>query len=176
MASSSKTSKKGDFSAIIAKAKPVKRVKKEPYRVPKWFSKLPAGSHGSTPSQKKAWKVVSDYVRQRDFAKYGPYCADQCGQIIWDWKDTDAGHYKAWSVCHGLFKYELKNLLMQSSNCNRRSDGPTGLGLSETLKARYGKDILQWIETENEKYRGKKIEEWELVEMVAKLCPSLVKE
>lgn len=148
--------------------------KKAPYKVPPWFSKLKTGSHGNTPSQKKAWKVVSDYVRKRDWEKYGGFCSDGCGTRIEHWQDGDCGHWKAWSVCHGLFKYELTNLAFQSSNCNRLSDGRVGYGLGETLKIRWGNNHLDWIEFENEKYRGKKIEEWELVEMVAKLAPELV--
>lgn len=173
MVSSSKQPKKSDFSAIIAKEKPLPKVKKPPYKVPKWFSRLPTGSHGSTPSQKKAWKVVSDYVRERDWNE-SKYCRDGCGTFIENWKDADCGHFKSWSVCHGLFKYELKNLALQASNCNRRSDGVVGYGLANYLIHKYGSDHLEWIERENEKYRGKKIEEWELVEMVAKLRPYLV--
>lgn len=172
-----RTMLKSDFSNIIKKAKklPKRKPKALPYKVPKWFSKLPAGSHGSTPSQKKAWKVVSDYVRKTDW-ETSRKCRDGCGAIIEDWKDADCGHWKSWSVCHGMFKYELKNLALQASNCNRRSDGVVGYGLANYLIHKYGSDHLEWIEQENEKHRGKKIEEFELVEMVAKLRPDLVKE
>lgn len=145
------------------------------YKVPSWFSKLPTGSHGNTPSQKKAWKVVSDYVRERDWKKYMGFCADGCGTRIEDWHNGDCGHYLAWASCNGLFKYELTNLVLQASNCNRRSDGVIGHGLGEELKRRYNDGHLDWIGLENKKYHGKKIEEWELVEMVARLRPDLVK-
>lgn len=156
------------------RAKRAISAQRKAYKVPSWFSKLKPGSHGNTPSQKKAWKVVSDYVRERDWKKYYGFCADGCGTRIEDWRNGDCGHYLAWSVCHGLFKYELTNLVLQSSNCNRRSDGVIGHGLGEELKCRYNEGHLDWIELENEKYRGKKIEEWELVEMVSKLRPDLV--
>ena len=168
---------KSDFSKIKDRRKGKKRAPKDPpYKVPSWFSKLKPGSHGNTPSQKKAWKVVSDYVRERDWKKYHGFCADGCGTRIEDWRNGDCGHYLAWSVCHGLFKFCLENLVLQASNCNRRSDGVIGHGLGEELKRRHGDNHLEWIEMENEKYRGKKIEEWELVEMVARLRPDLATE
>jgi len=168
-----------DFSSIVSRskknaAKKPRKEKRPPYKVPAWFKALKPGSHGSTPSQKKAWKVVSDYVRERDWNE-SKYCRDGCGTLIENWKDADCGHYKAWSSCNGLFKYELKNLCMQSSNCNRKSDGVVGHGLALYFMQKYGQKHLGWIEKENEKYRGQKIEEWELVEIVALLRPDLVR-
>lgn len=166
---------KSDFSKIIAKAKPVKRVKKEPYKVPKWFSRLPPGSHGSTPSQKKAWKVVSDYVRERDFIKYGGKCVS-CFRRLDRWQDGQAAHFKPWSTSNGLFKYELLNIHLSCPICNYGSGADVGFAYGEELKRRYGDDIVYVLSDLNAKHRGNKIEEWELVEMVAKLRPDLVKE
>lgn len=167
---------KSDFSKIIAKAKPVKRVKKAPYKVPKWFSRLPTGSHGSTPSQKKAWKVVSDYVREKDFILYGGKCVS-CPRIIPTVQDGDAGHFKPWSNCHGMMKFYTKNIALQCQFCNRyRSGIEAGYYFGEALKRRHGENFIEEFETLNEQHRGKKIEEWELVEMVAKLRPDLVKD
>lgn len=39
----------------------------------------------------KAWKILSDYVRMRDFIIYRR-CVS-CGKTINDWKDGDAGHF-----------------------------------------------------------------------------------
>lgn len=166
---------KGDFSKIIAKAKPVKRVKKEPYKVPKWFSKLPTGSHGSTPSQKKAWKVVSDYVRQRDFNLYAGKCVS-CFRRLDRWQDGQAAHYFPWSTLNGLSKYNLKNLALSCAICNYGSGANIGFEFGNELVRRYGYEVLNEIDIDSKQHHGKKIEEWELVEMVAKLCPSLVKE
>jgi hypothetical protein len=55
------------------------------------------------------------------------------------------------------------------------SGADTGYRFGEEMKRRYGAKHLEWIEKENEKHRGKKIEEWELVEFIARLRPDLVK-
>ncbi len=146
-----------------------KKEKKLPYQVPKWFKSLKQGSHGSTINQKKAWTVVSEYVRKRDFALYRGFCVDGCGTRLNSWKEGQAGHFKAYGACNGIFKYELKNLALQAPNCNRRSDGVVGHGFAKELKRRHGEDILKWIEIENQKHRGEKIEDWVLVEMCEKL-------
>jgi hypothetical protein len=137
------------------------------YQVPKWFKSLPQGSHGATPSQKKAWKVVSDFVRQRDWEKY-KRCVS-CGTYLESWQKGQAGHYRAWSLCNGIFKYDLRNVALQCAACNYHSDGKIGHTFAEELKRRYGDNILDELNDEDRKHRGKKVEEWQLVEMCAKL-------
>ncbi len=85
------------------------------------------------------------------------------------WQDGQLGHYKAWSVCNAWFKYERKNLALQCGGCNRRSDGPTNEAFKQELIRRHGNGVIDWIETENLKYRGQKMEVWEIVERVEKL-------
>ena len=138
------------------------------FKPPKWYMAIPTGSHGNTPAQKRYWKVVSDMVRQRDFKKYKGRCVS-CPKRLGSWKDGDAGHYKAWSVCNSYFKYELTNLALQCKNCNRASDGEIGHRFGEELKRRYGEHHLLWISEENERWRGVKMETHEIVERVEKL-------
>ncbi len=138
------------------------------YKPPKWFTALKPGSHGSTPAQKKYWKVVSDTYRKQDFEDFGGKCVS-CSTRLSDWRDGDLAHYRAWSVCNAWFKYERKNLALSCKGCNRLSDGIVGHTFGEELKRRHGADVLDWIETENEKYRGQKMEVWEIVERVEKL-------
>jgi hypothetical protein len=68
-----------------------------------------------------------------------------------------------------MFKYHLKNIALQCGYCNTISDGKIGHAFGEELKRRYGDGILEELEKENQKHRGKKIEVWELVEMCEKL-------
>lgn len=167
-----------DFSSIVsrskknAKKKP-KRIKKEPYKVPKWFSSLKPGSHGNTPSQKKAWKVVSDYVRERDFKKYGGKCIS-CDRILERWEDGQAAHYFPWSVLNGLAKYDVNNIALSCAICNYGSGANIGYAFGNELKRRYGDGILSEIASLNKSYRGKKMEEWDLVDFIARLRPDLV--
>ena len=143
------------------------------YKAPKWFSSTKAGSHGNTPAQKKAWTIVSAYVRQRDFKNYHGKCVS-CPRILENWQDGDCAHYKAWGACNGFFKYELTNLALSCKNCNRLSDGNVGHAFGEELKRRYGKKHLEWIATEDRKHTGEKLEEWLLVEMCEKLYETLM--
>lgn len=147
---------------------------KKGYQVPKWFKSLPLGSHGSSPAQKKYWKVVSDTYRKEDFEKYGGKCVS-CETTLERWQDGQLAHFKAWSVCNSWFKFERKNLALSCPNCNRLSDGMVGLKFAQELQRRHGDDILEWIETENLKYRGQKLEVSECVDKLSQLRPDLVR-
>lgn len=163
-----KTNKKAPKKRVTPKTR------QKGYVVPKWFKSLPLGSHGNTPAQKKYWKVVSDFVRQRDWNKYG-YCVS-CKTKILDWKDGDAAHFKRYSVCNSYFKFHPDNIALSCKNCNRNDDGVVGHAFGEELIKRYGKRHLVWIEEENAKYRGVKIENWQIIEKVKELRPDLEKE
>lgn len=141
---------------------------KEPYKVPSWFMKIKPGAHGATPTQKRAWRIVSEYVRKRDFEKYKGKCVS-CGKVFVQWEDLQAGHYKPWGSSNSWFKYDLTNINGQCNHCNMNSGADIGFCYGQEMKRRYGKNILAWIEKENEKYRGQKMEEWELVAMCEKL-------
>ena len=39
----------------------------------------------------KYWKLFSDYIRRRDFAKFGACIS--CGKRVSDWREFDAGHF-----------------------------------------------------------------------------------
>lgn len=133
------------------------------WKSPTWFNKIPYGSHGSTPTQKRYWKLVSDLVRIFDFYKYGQ-CVS-CGKHMNHWSEGDCGHFKAFTLCNSYFKFDFKNLALQCKGCNKLGSGDTGHRFGEELKRRHGKDILDEIEKENNNYRGQKIEDFELVSM-----------
>ncbi len=166
---------KSDFSNIKPKLKK-KKPKAPPYQVPDWFKKLPQGSHGNTINQRKAWGVVSEFVRRRDFKLFGGACVDGCGNSVREWKEGQAGHWIAWGAANGIFKYNLLNLGLQSANCNRKSDGKTGHGFALELKRRHGKNILEILAKEDQKHRGEKIEDWVLVELAEDLLERIIYE
>ena len=142
------------------------------YKVPSWFNKIPYGSHGSTPAQKRYWKVVSDTYRKEDWEKYG-VCVS-CGRAIENWWEGDLAHFKKYAVCNSWFKFQRENLALSCKGCNRLDDGPTGHAFGEELKRRHHHNIIEWIEKTNECFRGKKMETWEIVDKVANLRPDLV--
>lgn len=159
----------------LASKKIKRKTRKEGYQAPKWFTRLKPGSHGSNAAQKKYWKVISDTYREEDWIKYNGRCVS-CPKILEHWKDGDLAHFKRYSVCNSWFKYERKNLALSCKNCNRNDDGIVGHAFGEELKRRWGDDVIDWIETENLKYRGQKLETHEIVQRVAELRPDLVEE
>lgn len=139
-----------------------KKITNKGYKPPKWFTGIPLGAHGNSPAQKKYWKLVSIAVRVEDHEKYKRCVA--CQGYIERWQDGQAGHYKAWANCNGFFKYERKNLALICGRCNKISDGPINDAFREEMKRRYGFPIIGWIEQQNERHRGQKMEVWEIVE------------
>lgn len=142
--------------------------KKHVYKHPKWFRALPQSrGHGNTLAQRKLWKLTSDMVRKEEWEKYGT-CVS-CHRKIDNWQDGQCGHFKAWSACNGFFKFERKNLALQCGYCNFIDDGVIGTAFGEELKRRYGKKHLEWIEKENIKHTGERLDDVSVVEMAATL-------
>jgi hypothetical protein len=148
------------------------------YQVPAWFTAIKPGSHGSTPTQKRYWRVVSEYVRQRDFDLYGT-CVS-CPYHFQSWEEAQAGHWLPYSICNSYYKFDPTfNIAAQCSSCNmalRRSGAHVGHAMGEELKRRHGDHILEQIRKDNLSYKGKRIEEWVAVDKVATLRPDLVVE
>lgn len=148
-------------------AKKVRKVKKEVYTPPAWFKKVKPGAHGNNLAQKKFWRVISCFVRQRDQRKYGKCvsCPTKCKR----WQDYDAAHFKRYSVCNSYFKFNPHNIAASCKNCNRNDDGVVGHNFGEELIRRYGPQHLEWIEEENLRQRGKKLETHKIVEIIEEL-------
>lgn len=107
-----------------------------------WIKAIPISqAHGSGNLQKKLWRLVSDFVRIRDWHKYG-YCV-ATNQRIDHWKEGQAGHYKSYSVCRGMFKFDEENIHMQSAASNGWGGMDIGYSFGEELKRRgYDLDAL----------------------------------
>ena len=116
---------------------------------PAWVKAIPPStSHGSGHLQKRLWRLTSDYVRIRDWHKYGGECV-ATGVKISHWTAGDAGHYKSYSTCNGLYKFNPQNIHLQSKSSNGWGGQTVGHYFGEELKCRYGKDILEKIQKEN---------------------------
>lgn len=150
------------------------KVKNNGYKPPKWFQRIKPGSHGSTPSQKRLWRVISETYRKEDWEK-SPTCRT-CGKHLETWQVGQCGHYKAWSECNAWFKYDRKNLAIQCAYCNANFHKTNTIGgnFALYLMAIYGSDILSWIERTNQTFSGVKMHEWELVDYAARVAPHLV--
>lgn len=84
----------------------------------KWVSKIPLGSHGSTPLQKKLWKLTTDYVRIRDFINFGN--CHSCNKSFDTWQESQGGHYRSFTSCKGYTKFSYMNVFAQCAFCNSR--------------------------------------------------------
>jgi hypothetical protein len=156
MKSSKKTSK---VSSKIKKA----------YQAPKWLNKIPLGAHGSTPIQKKYWKVVSDTVRLRDW-KLG--CIS-CGRKPESWQGLQAGHYKSWASCRGYSKWDMNNLFGQCGFCNTGfNSNEVGANFKEGILKRHGLERLVYIQQLNA-YPTEKMEDHVIVERIKVLIEAM---
>lgn len=140
---------------------------KQAYKPPAWFGKIKPGAHGNNTAQKKYWRVISCFVRQRDHRKYGK-CVS-CPTKYKRWQDYDAAHFKRYSLCNSYFKFHPLNIAASCKNCNRNDDGVVGHAFGEELKKRHGKQHLNWIDKTNEAYRGQKLETHEIVTKIEEL-------
>lgn len=118
------------------------------------------------------WRVVSQTYRQEDQEVHGPHCA-ACGRYL-EWKDGQLGHWLKYSLCKGWMKYERTNLALICYGCNMKDDAVTLMRLGEELQRRHGLEILEYIDETNRKAKPMKIEDWMMVDFVAKLRPDLV--
>lgn len=141
------------------------------YKVPQWFNRIKPGSHGATPAQKRLWRIVAEQVKQEDWEQ-SPHCRG-CDRYLNHWNEGHAGHFKRYSLCHSWFKFDHRNICLVCPGCNMTDDGPALFRMGAQLINKYGPDHLEWIETENLKYQGQKMQTWEIVNKVAALRPDL---
>jgi len=113
----------------------------------KWVKAIPKGSHGSGDLQKRLWRLTSDFVRIRDWTNYT--VSVSTGLYIENWRDGDAGHYKPYSTCNGIFKFDEINIHLQDKKSNGFGGADDGYKFGDTLKVRYGPNILNTIEVRN---------------------------
>ena len=138
------------------------------WKMPRWFKSIPLGSHGSTPVQKKLWKLTSDYVRIHDFYKHGAKCVS-CSRVFESWKEGQAAHFKAWWASNSYFKYNLFNLALSCAHCNHKDDGETGHYFGKELERRHGKNIIDTLQQLDQLNRGVKMDSVKLVGMGSQL-------
>lgn len=154
-------------SAWKVKPSKVKKRKSTP-KLEAWIKAIPESTaHGSGTLQKRLWTLTSDCVRIRDFYKYGTCIAT--GNRITHWRNGDAGHWKSYAVCNGLFKFHLMNIHLQSKTSNGWGGQELGHSFGENLKKRYGESALEKINAENKLHSLKFTTEDIKREMVSRL-------
>lgn len=131
-----------------------KRPKKaKPSTFAPWIKAIPESqSHGSGSLQKRLWRLTSDYVRIRDWHKYGICVAT--GRKVASWREGQAGHFISYSKCNGLFKFHPLNIHLQSARSNSWGDRDDWKQYEITLGLRYQSDfpgIVEYLEMLNKK-------------------------
>ena len=136
-----------------------------------WINKIKDGSHGHGKWQKRYWRVVSDTVRIRDWYKYKTCIC--CGRRISSWKELQAGHYKAWSVCKGYSKWDMKNVFGQCGICNTGFNGnEVGVKFKEGILARYGQERMDYIDMLS-KYPSEKMDDFKCALMIKEVVKDM---
>lgn len=83
----------------------------------------------------KAWSLLSDYVRVRDFNKYGTCIS--CGKRADCWKDLQGGHYVNAGSGGAELSFDLQNVNAQCGKCNM-GGMDVGASYKEELDRRLG--------------------------------------
>lgn len=126
--------------------------KKQSKGLEAWLKAIPESqSHGSGTLQKRLWRVKSDYVRIRDWYGFNKKCV-ATGKILERWQDGQAGHFKAYSKCNGLYKFHENNIHLQGAQSNAWGDKDDWKFFENELIRRYGKAFVESIEIVNRDY------------------------
>jgi len=134
--------------AKFARRGPI-RPKKAP-ALPAWLKAIPdpgKTAHGSGTIQRRLWKVTSDFVRIRDWYKWGHFSVT--GPKLYSWQSGQAGHYKGYTRCSGIYKFDDRNIHLQDAQSNAWGTAEDGAHFKEELIRRYGADFVAAIDTDN---------------------------
>lgn len=107
---------------------------------------------------KKAWKLISEYVRRQGEDDEGLVFCFTCGKKD-HWKNMDCGHY----IHKNCLDYDLLNLKTQCTFCNRYKHGNSGV-YAERLIAEYGEQAVQELRVRSQQV--KKFSVGELEELI----------
>lgn len=111
----------------------------------------------------KAWGIISDFVRVRDFIKY-KHCVS-CGKTTRNWRDTQGGHfYSAGAPIGVLLRFSVLNSHAQCSFCNQNASQHTGAYYEKELVRRYGASTLE--DLANMKGESVKEDDWFFIEKI----------
>lgn len=116
----------------------------------------------------KFWAVFSEYIRKRDFKKYGTCIT--CGKHFTDWRESQAGHFAPAGNCGFALLFDERNVNAECSYDNAFNSGHL-IQYKTNLIKRYGKKFMDKLEDDYNasRYRGKTTKEWSKKEYEAKI-------
>lgn len=109
-----------------------------------YYSKITRKRRYADPVKDRAWSILSDYVRIRDFIKYGTCIST--GKKINHWSEVDAGHYENMGSCGASCGFYDMNVHAQSKIDNKLSSMASGARYRDELIKRYGPNIITKID------------------------------
>lgn len=114
------------------------RIKANKPQLEAWIKAIPESqSHGSGTLQKRLWRLTSDFVRIRDWYRFDGRCI-ATGVKIGHWSEGQAGHFKAYSVCRGIYKFCTDNIHLQSEVSNKWNNSDTWFNFAAEMERRWG--------------------------------------
>jgi hypothetical protein len=117
---------------------------------------------GKDPLSKKAWVITSEYVRMRDYIKYG-YCVS-CGSRIENWRMSDPAHFHSFGGNGALSGFNLMNIHMSCKMCNGFRGAVAGHEMAQELEKRYGAGIIDSLK--REKMKTVKADDWFYISII----------
>jgi hypothetical protein len=150
------------------KSNPKKRIATISTPLPKWIKAIPASkSHGSGTYQKRLWKLTSDYVRIRDFHKYGKCVATGKRFLTWRGANVQAGHLKPYATCNGLYRFDVRNIHAQDGYNNKYGNYDDFRNFEKEVRRRgYDWDLF---EKESNSNNGCRLYDSEVIEAMEEL-------
>jgi hypothetical protein len=109
-----------------------------------YFTKITRKNRYSDVIKDRAWAILSDFCRQRDFIIYGTCISS--GRKLADWHDGDAGHFYNMGAHGATLGFSDLNVHLQSKIDNMLSEAVSGGKYRDELVIRYGDGILEQLE------------------------------
>jgi len=91
----------------------------------------------------KAWAILSDYTRMRDFVHYGT-CVS-CGARFHHWRDSQGGHYVPMGAGGTSSGFYDMNIHGQCMHCNKFGEMEAGGNFKDEIVRRYGDSVIEDI-------------------------------
>lgn len=118
--------------------------------LPSWIKAIPEGRHGSGTLQKRLWRLTSDFVRIRDWTAFQEYI--DTGEKIIEWNDAQAGHWRSYAECRGMFKFHEMNIHAQTAKGNSWPTSTTWDNYRRNLISRYSEEFMDSIDKLNKNW------------------------
>jgi hypothetical protein len=113
----------------------------------------------------KAWAILSDYTRMRDFVLYGT-CVS-CGVRFEHWRDSQGGHYIPMGAGGTSSGFYERNIHGQCMHCNKFGEMEAGGNFKDELINRYGEGIIDELKTVKQELV--KADEWWYIQKIKHL-------